>query len=103
MIKLSEEAKQHFSKYVGPDGKLIIDDSVPQELRETFQFFNDKGINILDMNINDDIEILDEPDTVSDDIESDDYSNGDSNSEFSSTIVEDDSNVDLDDLNNLFE
>lgn len=105
MIKLSEEAKKAYAKYVGPDGRLIIDDSIPADLKETFQFFNEKGINILEMNIDDssaetldnDVEILD---TDSDeDILSEDSTelSTDDNS-----IVEDDSNVDLDSLNNLF-
>jgi len=51
MIALSPEAKQAYAKYVGPDGKLIIDDTVPENLKETFQFFNDNNINILELNI----------------------------------------------------
>lgn len=104
MIKLSEEAKKAYAKYVGPDGRLIIDDSLPTDLKETFQFFNEKGINILDMNIddssaetlNDDVEVLD--DDSDDDLLSDDSTelSDDSN------IVEDDSDVDLDSLNNMF-
>jgi len=102
MIKLSDEAKKYFSKYVGSDGKLIIDDSVPLELREQFKYFNDKGINILEMNINDDIELLDEPDTNLDDSDVDD-DNDDSISSPSSVIVEDDSDVDIEGLNDLFQ
>ncbi len=104
MIKLSEEAKKAYAKYVGPDGRLIIDDSLPADLKDTFQFFNEKGINILDMNIDDssaetldnDVEVLD--DDSDDDLLSDDSTDlsDDSN------IVEDDSDVDLDSLNNLF-
>lgn len=105
MIKLSDEAKKAYAKYVGPDGKLVIDDSLPEDLKETFQFFNDEGINILEMNIdykpNDDVELLEEDindDTLSDD-DSDDF---DVDLADNSSIVEDDSEVDLDSLNNLF-
>lgn len=108
MIKLSEEAKQAYSKYVGPDGRLIIDESLPEDMKETFKFFNDKGINILEMNINDEsaessnIELLDEDsDDVSEDILLED-NELDSSIDSESDIVEDNSNVDLDSLNKLF-
>lgn len=107
MLKLSEEAKRAYAKYVGPDGKLIIDDSLPDDMKEAFQFFNDKGINILEMNINDedsesnaDIEILEE-DSDDDSLIEDDIDDS-LEEEDSSDIVEDDSDVNLDDLNNLF-
>ena len=106
MIKLSDDAKKAYAKYVGPDGKLIIDDSLSDDMKETFQFFNDRGINILEMNIDDEsaessdsIELLEEEDNV-------DESSYDDDSDFSSgddsTIVEDYSEVDLEGLNNLF-
>ena len=107
MLKLSDEAKRAYAKYVGPDGKLIIDDSLPDDMKEAFQFFNNKGINILEMNINDeanesdsDIELL-EVDHHDDSFIEDDMDpslEGDD----SGTIIEDDSDVNLDDLNNLF-
>ena len=34
MIKLSDDAKKAYAKYVGPDGKLIIDDSLSDEEKE---------------------------------------------------------------------
>lgn len=108
MLKLSEEAKRTYAKYVGPDGKLIIDDSLPDDIKETFQFFNDKGINILEMNINDeiaesdsDIELLEE-DINDDSLIEDDIDNSLEDDD-SSSIVEDDTDVNLDDLNNLFD
>ena len=33
MIKLSEEAKRAYAKYVGPDGRLIIDPSLPDKVK----------------------------------------------------------------------
>lgn len=51
MISLSPRAKEAYAKYVGPDGKLRIDETVPENLRETFQFFNDNNINVLELNI----------------------------------------------------
>lgn len=48
MIKIDEETKQALAKYVGPDGKLIIDDNLPDDIKEAFEFFNQEGINILD-------------------------------------------------------
>ena len=37
MIELSEKTKQECLKYMGPDGKFVIDESVPESLVETFQ------------------------------------------------------------------
>ena len=109
MIKLSDEAKNFYAKYVGPDGKLVIDDSLPNDLKETFQYFNDKGINILEMNVDDssvnsddDIEVLEGSDS-DDDIDDGSFSYDDSYSESQNVnIVEDDSQVDLDSLNDMF-
>lgn len=47
MIKIDEETKQALAKYVGPDGRLIIDDNLPDDIKEAFEFFNQEGINIL--------------------------------------------------------
>ncbi len=103
MIKLSEEAKKAYAKYVDANGRLIIDDSLPEELKETFEFFNEKGINILEMNIDDSTaESLDNIEVL--DMDSDDNSFVDDSTELADdkSIVENDSNVDLDSLNNLF-
>ena len=48
MIKIDEETKQALAKYVGPDGRLIIDENLPDDIKEAFEFFNLLGINILD-------------------------------------------------------
>ena len=47
MIKIDEETKQALAKYVGPDGRLIIDENLPDDIKEAFEFFNQEGINIL--------------------------------------------------------
>lgn len=110
MLKLSEEAKKKYAKYVGPDGKLIIDDSLPEEVKESFQYFNDNNINILELNVDDNItseydeeeeELLDESDDYADEIIDENSENFD-NVTTNDTIVEDDSDVDIDGLNNLF-
>lgn len=107
MLKLSDEAKAKYAKYVGTDGKLIIDDSLPEDLKETFRFFNEKNINVLEMNINDDIEVLDDEPDISNDIDDDsdieDYSDiEEQTSNIDVNLKEDDSMVDLDNLNDLF-
>ena len=48
MIKIDGETKQALAKYVGPDGRLIIDENLPDDIKEAFEFFNQEGINILD-------------------------------------------------------
>ena len=56
MIKLSDEAKKAYSKFVKPDGSLIIDPSLPENVKEAFEYFNKEGINILELNIDDEID-----------------------------------------------
>ncbi len=64
MIKLSEEAKKAYAKYVDPvTGLLNIDPSLPENVKEAFEFFNSEGINILELNIDDELDTdLDEDD-----------------------------------------
>lgn len=100
MISLSAEAKQKYAKYVGADGKLIIDESLPDELKEIFQYFNDRNINILELNINDEVIFDDEEESLLDD-EEDEYDD-DNDDDIQNEIIEDDSNVNMDELNNLF-
>ncbi len=53
MRELSENAKKEYLKYIGSDGKFIINDKVPVELIETFKFFNDNNISVLDFKLQD--------------------------------------------------
>ncbi len=48
MIAMSDKSREILSKYVGPDGKFIIDDSLPDDIKESFKFFNEEGVNIMD-------------------------------------------------------
>lgn len=104
MIKLSDAAKQEYAKYVGADGKLRIDDTVPENLREIFQYFNDRGINILKMEIDDNVEVLDEPDSNIDEVSSelDDDNYDDEMSSQEATNFKENEDVSLDDLENMF-
>jgi len=103
MIKLSDEAKREYAKFVGSDGRLRIDDTVPEQMREVFQYFNDKGINILEMQVDDDVEILDDrsddeidsAETISEEYDDDSFSQ-------ETASLKENENVDLDDLNDLF-
>lgn len=98
-FELSEAAKAKYSKYVGPDGKLIIDDSLSDNLKEAFQFFNDKGINIMEMNIDDAIPYIDEGSEISSDNTYDDEDDFDIDELEEDNIIENDTEVsDLDDV-----
>ena len=48
MIKIDDRAKELLSKYIGPDGKLMIDESLPDDIKESFQYFNDNDVKILE-------------------------------------------------------
>jgi len=108
MVRLSEEAKALYAKYVGPDGKLTIPDYLPEEVKESFQFFNDHNINILEMNLDvnsinmgseESGEEVDLGDVVEDDFDDTDDS-GDM--DIVDDIDEDDSDVDMSDLDSIF-
>ncbi len=103
MVSLSPKAKAKYAKYVGPDGKLIIDESLPENIKEAFQFFNDRNINILEMNIDPHIETLDEE--LEDNIVADNFDEDVNDEEvLTPNLVEDDNtNIDVDNLNNFFE
>ena len=47
MIKLSDSAKKVYANFIDQDGKFIIDESLPEDLKETFRYFNENGINVL--------------------------------------------------------
>ncbi len=40
MIKIDEKSKKLLEEHIGPDGKFIIDDSLPENIRQAFEFFN---------------------------------------------------------------
>ncbi len=42
MIKLDDNVKAFLRQYIGTDGKLIIDESLPEDLQEAFREINEK-------------------------------------------------------------
>lgn len=112
MIRLSDSAKKVYANFIDADGKFIIDESLPDDLKKTFSYFNDHGINVLTDSLedhypdisdekDDDEEMEDndfDEDLFDDDIEID---NGDA---FISEGIEtsEKKNENLNDLNNLF-
>ena len=95
MIALNEETKAACAKYVGADGFLVIDESVPEELKEIFHYFNNEGIKILEMNIDDSLGNSDLKESFLEE-------NNDFNSEISENDFLENNNIDLDDLNSIF-
>ncbi len=104
MLKLSEEAKAKYAKYVDANGRLIIDETLPEDVKNAFNYFNSKGINIMELNVDDDA-IIDLPEEESEDLDEElDSDFDETEEEFSSDDSFEDSNedVDLDNLNSLF-
>ena len=103
MIKLSEEAKKVYAKYVGPDGRLIIDPSLPDKVKEAFEFFNNEGINILELNIDDEINTeLDNDESVdTEEIEEDEDDDLEEFEEDTEDIEDDEEDSDEEDSNEL--
>ncbi len=97
MIRLTDEAKAKYAKYVDENGRLIIDDSLPENVKKTFQYFNARGINILTLNVDDDD--TDEFDEEEEELADDSLMEEDEKSDF---VDNHDDNVDLADLNDLF-
>ncbi len=53
MFELNEKAKAEIAKYIDSSGKLIIDDSLPDEVKKIFQYFNDNNLDIMNINVDD--------------------------------------------------
>ncbi len=53
MIKLDDNTKKLCKKFLGADGKFIINDSTPADLIDLFQYFNDNDIDVLTLELND--------------------------------------------------
>ena len=51
MLKLSDEAKAKYAKYLDANGKLIIDDTLPEDVKKAFNYFNSRNINIIHLNL----------------------------------------------------
>ena len=89
-------------KYKGPDGKLIIDDSLPNNVKRIFKIINDeeadlnneKLINLYATLLN----LPEETDDTEEDDDDFDYEDDSSDVEFE----DNEENADLDDLNNMF-
>jgi hypothetical protein len=105
MLQISQEAIDKYSKYLGPDGKFIIDESVPEELRETLKFFNESNIDIHNLSIEElDKKLADyndgfdeEPDVETDDDDTDSFEDeDDSDNQNNSVNIEEKSDVDFD-------
>ncbi len=118
MIKIDERAKELLSKYVGPDGKLIIDESLPDDIKESFQYFNDENVNVLEFGQGEELDL----DPSTEEFEPDDEEVTEEEMDLSDAIVTDESapeinpiipqqlseekiaevNEDLNELNNMF-
>ena len=104
MIKLDDKTKQLCKKYLGADGKFIINDSTPSDLIDLFQYFNDNDINVLTLELDDVVVDDSEEDEVDDNIEDFELEFNDSD-EFSKNEISKEENLDestLNDLENFF-
>ncbi len=99
MIKLSEEAKAKYAKYIDANGRLIVDENLPEDVKKAFNYFNSKGINVMELSVDDDIIDLPEEEEL-DDQESLDLEDEFDENDDSFEDVE--NNIDLNELNNLF-
>ena len=108
-MNIDEETRKKVSSLVGPDGKMVIPDDFPDDLKEVITYLNRNNINILDTTNLDD-GIVDEENDA--DINSDDDDYDDMDDDMTDDIEEEtittnhisdeisDSNID--ELNDLF-
>lgn len=104
MIKLDDKTKQLCKKYLGADGKFIINDSTPSDLVDLFQYFNDNDINVLTLELDDVIVDNSEDDQIDDNIEDYDFDSNEPE-DFSEDEVSKEeslSNAALNDLEDFF-
>ncbi len=98
MLKLSEEAKAKYAKYIDANGRLIVDESLPDDVKQAFNYFNSKGINIMELSVDDDI--IDLPEEVND-LDSDEVDDVETET-LDDSFEDSEEDIDLDSLNNLF-
>lgn len=101
MIKLSEEAKAKYAKYVDQNGRLIVDESLPEDVKKAFNYFNSKGINVMELSVDDDIIDLPEEEEEYDD-EQEIFDNEEQFDENSDSFEDEENDVNLNELNDLF-
>ena len=58
-MNIDEETRQKISSFVGPDGKIVMSDEFPDDLKNVINYLNANNINILDTT-NLDADIIDE-------------------------------------------
>ena len=100
MIKLSEEAKAKYAKYVDQNGRLIVDESLPEDVKKAFNYFNSKGINVMELSVDDDI--IDLPEEEEYDDEQEIFDNEEQFDENSDSFEDEENDVNLNELNDLF-
>ena len=100
MIKLDDTTKQRLSRFIGSDGKIIVSDDMPDDLKAAINYMNSNNISLLS-----------EVDPLADEEESDDddSAGGYSTENLSSTTnftpqvnISEDDDIDVDDLEDLF-
>ena len=95
---LYEEAKAKYAKYIDANGRLIVDESLPDDVKQAFNYFNSKGINIMELSVDDDI--IDLPEEVND-LDSDEVDDVETET-LDDSFEDSEEDIDLDSLNNLF-
>lgn len=101
MIKLDDNTKQLCKKFLGSDGKFIINETTPSDLVDLFQYFNDNNIDVLTLELDDVVVSEDEEDSTID--EDENFENEiDQNSNNSSIVETKLDQNELNDLDNFF-
>lgn len=107
MIKLDDNTKQLCKKFLGSDGKFIINETTPSDLVDLFQYFNDNNIDVLTLELDDVVVSEDEEDSTIDEEltfdEDENFENEiDQNSNNSSIVETKLDQNELNDLDNFF-
>ena len=112
MVTIDDEMKAKISNMMDSDGKLIITDDMPDDLKSAIQYLNDNNVNILDNSTDEEYEPDEEDlgtDEFDDEMDSDDDSFDDfddSESDYSAAPavdnIQEDEDASVDDLNDLF-
>ncbi len=105
MIKLDENTKKLCKRFLGQDGKFIINETTPSDLVDLFQYFNDNNIDVLTLELNDVVLSEDEEDLIPD--EEDSFDNEEDeilNNDFGNDTVTEKKleESELNDLDNFF-
>lgn len=105
MITIDDETKRKLNEFIDVDGKIIIADSMPDDLKAAIKYLNDNNVNLFSHI--EDVQALEESEELNTTFEGDGMSDDEMESKYNQTtqedyLSEDESNIETSSLEDLF-